>query len=113
MDDNSEVKLETGDIDWGIEESNADEINFDISLKDAGITVESSGIEGGVAKNNEALTVLDHPNYCEQFLDELFEVNLIFIYSFSEPKYRAPNIHPIFYLFFKITVRSILENASF
>lgn len=43
-------------------------------MKDSGITVESSGMEGGVAKNNEALTVLDSPNYREQFLDELFEV---------------------------------------
>lgn len=72
---NTDVTLETGDIDWGIDEANADEMNFDISLKDSGITVESSGMEGGVAKNNEALTVLDSPIYREQFLDELFEVN--------------------------------------
>lgn len=78
LGDASEVKLETGDIDWGIEESNADEINFDISLKDSGITIESSGMEGGVAKNNEALTVLDNPTYGEQFLDELFEVKIFF-----------------------------------
>lgn len=71
---NTEVTLETGDIDWGIDEANADEIDFDISLKDSGITVESSGMEGGVAKNGEALTVLDSPIYREQFLDELFEV---------------------------------------
>lgn len=31
-------------------------------------------MEGGVAKNNEALSVLDSPNHREQFLDELFEV---------------------------------------
>lgn len=73
---NTDVTLETGDIDWGIDETNADEINFDISLKDSGITVESSGMEGGVARNSEALTVLDSPIYREQFLDELFEVNL-------------------------------------
>lgn len=75
MGDASDVKLETGDIDWGIEESDANKINFDISLKDSDITIESSGMEGGVAKNNEALTVLDHPIYREQFSDELFEVN--------------------------------------
>lgn len=74
---NTDVTLETGDIDWGIDEANADEINFDISLKDSGITVESSGMEGGVARNSEALTVLDSPAYREQFLDELFEVSLI------------------------------------
>lgn len=68
------VSLETGDIDWGVDEPNADEISFEISLKDSGITVESSGMEGGIARNHEALTVLDNPNYREQFLDELFEV---------------------------------------
>lgn len=76
------MKLETGDIDWGIEETNDNEINFDISLKDTGITIESSGMEGGVAKNNEALSVLDHPHYRDQFLDELFEVNFIIIILF-------------------------------
>lgn len=71
----TEVTLETGDIDWGaVDEPNAAEIDFDISIKDIGITIESSGMEGGVAKNNEALTVLDSPNHREQFLDELFEV---------------------------------------
>lgn len=71
----SEVTLETGDIDWGaVDEPNA-EIDFDISIKDSGITIESSGMEGGVARNTEALTVLDSPNHREQFLDELFEVN--------------------------------------
>lgn len=73
----TEVTLETGDIDWGaVDESNAGEIDFDISVKDSGITIESSGIEGGVAKNHEALTVIDSPTYREQFLDELFEVNM-------------------------------------
>lgn len=75
MGDASDVTLETGDIDWGNDEVSAD-INFDISLKDSGITVESSGMEGGLAKNNEALTVLDNPSHREQFLDELFEVNI-------------------------------------
>lgn len=68
------VNLETGEIDWGVDDQNADGIDFDISLKDSGITVESSGMEGGVARNNEALTVLDSPIHREQFLDELFEV---------------------------------------
>ncbi|XP_031638387.1 CDK5RAP3-like protein [Contarinia nasturtii] len=68
----NEVTLETGDIDWGVDEPNADAIDFDISLKDSGITIESSGMEGGVARNNEALTVLEI--YREHFLDELFEL---------------------------------------
>lgn len=76
-----EVTLETGDIDWGSDETNTTEINFDISLKDSGITVESSGMEGGIAKSHEALTVLDSPIYREQFLDELFEAILHFLIS--------------------------------
>lgn len=75
MGSGEEVTLETGDIDWGADdEANAAEIDFDISIKDSGITIESSGMEGGVAKNYEALSVLDSPNHREQFLDELFEV---------------------------------------
>lgn len=66
--------MEAGEIDWGIEESNGEEIDFNISLQDSGITVEGSGISGGVARNGDALTVLDSPSYREQFLDELFEV---------------------------------------
>lgn len=79
IESGNEVTLETGDIDWGIDEPNADEINFDISLKDSGITIESSGMEGGVARNKDALSILDNPIYREQFLDELFEVNLFSI----------------------------------
>lgn len=74
IDNGDEIALETGEIDWGAEEPASDEINFDISLKDSGITIESSGIEGGIARNHEALTVLDSPNHREQFIDELFEV---------------------------------------
>ncbi|XP_055320971.1 CDK5RAP3-like protein [Sitodiplosis mosellana] len=74
IESGSEVTLQTGDIDWGLDEPNAEEIDFDISLKDSGITIESSGMAGGVARNNEALTVLDSPIYREQFLDELFEL---------------------------------------
>lgn len=75
------VTLETGDIDWRSDETNTTEINFDISLKDSGVTVESSGVEGGIAKSHEALTVLDSPIYQEQFLDELFEAILHFLIS--------------------------------
>lgn len=69
----NDVTLDGGEIDWGgHDESN--EIDFNISLQDSGITVEGSGLAGGIAKNGEALTVLDSPSYREQFLDELFEV---------------------------------------
>ena len=36
--------------------------------------VESSGTEGGVAKDMEASTLLDNPNTRNAFIDELNEV---------------------------------------
>uniref|UniRef100_A0A6B2E8D6 Putative cdk5 activator-binding protein n=1 Tax=Phlebotomus kandelakii TaxID=1109342 RepID=A0A6B2E8D6_9DIPT len=71
------VLQDGGDIDWGepsgpIEE--AGEINFDISLEESGIVVEGGGQSGGVARAEEALTVLDAPKYRDQFIDELMEL---------------------------------------
>lgn len=40
--------------------------------------VESSGTEGGVAKDMEALTLLDNPNTRSAFIDELNEVCMYF-----------------------------------
>lgn len=73
------MTLESGDIDWGDDgnaDSAADKIDFDISLKESGIEVQSSGLAGGIAKNEEALLILDSPQYRERFIDELFEVSL-------------------------------------
>jgi hypothetical protein len=36
--------------------------------------IESSGTEGGVAKDKEALTILDNPETRNTFIDELMEV---------------------------------------
>lgn len=75
IDFSENVTLEAGDdIDWGEDQAAVNEIDFNISLEDSGIKVESSGLGGGVAKNDQALTILDSPSYREQFLDELFEV---------------------------------------
>lgn len=65
---------EGGDIDWGEDPGAGNEIDFNISLEDSGIKVEGSGLAGGVAKSDQALTILDSPSYREQFLDELLEV---------------------------------------
>lgn len=62
------------DIDWGADPVAVNEIDYSISLEDSGIKVEGGGLAGGVAKNDQALTILDAPSYREQFLDELFEV---------------------------------------
>lgn len=66
-----------GDIDWGdiqVEAHPEAEIDFEISLEESGIVVEGAGMSGGVAKNDEAFTVLDSPKYRDQFLDELYEL---------------------------------------
>lgn len=70
--------MESGDIDWGDDENKNDVDINSISLKGCEITVESSGLAGGVAKNDSALTIIDNPNYREQFLDELSEVKFHF-----------------------------------
>lgn len=63
------------EIDWG---TNQDIEEHDDKLQDDnGITIESGGFVGSVARNENAFTVLDSPSYREQFLDELFEVYFI------------------------------------
>ncbi|KAG5666856.1 hypothetical protein PVAND_014864 [Polypedilum vanderplanki] len=73
----AEVNLEVGEINWdldGIEENSPVEIDFNISLENSGITVEEDGMSGGVARGDEAFTILDSPQYRDIFLDELFEI---------------------------------------
>lgn len=67
---------EGGDIDWGIESTPAEavEINFDIPVEEYGIVVEGAGMDGGVARGDQAYTLLDSPNYRERFTDELYEL---------------------------------------
>lgn len=74
--DEPEVNLEVGEINWDdeIEVDNNQEIDFDISLEESGIIVEDSGMLAGVAKGDEALTLIDSPHYRDAFLDELFEL---------------------------------------
>lgn len=74
--DDAEVNLEVGEINWG---DDADvpaeaEIDFNISLEGSGIVVESDGMTGGVAKNEEAYSMLDSPHYRDNLLDELYEL---------------------------------------
>lgn len=72
-----EIQLEVGEIDWGagdVVENFDQEINFDISLEESGIVVEDAGMNGGVARDDEAFTLLDSPNYRDSILDELYEL---------------------------------------
>ncbi|XP_066996998.1 CDK5 regulatory subunit-associated protein 3 isoform X2 [Anabrus simplex] len=73
---------ESGDIDWGninnaelaeLPDANL-EIDFNISLEESGIVVESTGVDGGVAKGTEALTLLDNPKTRNTFIDDLMEL---------------------------------------
>lgn len=76
-DEAAEVNLEVGDIDWGGEGAAVEEnqeIDFSISLEESGIVVEEAGMSGGTAKDEEAFTILDAPQYRDAVLDELYEL---------------------------------------
>lgn len=50
------------------------QIDFNISLEESGIVVQFSGTEGGVARDKEAVTILDNPETRNTFINELMEV---------------------------------------
>lgn len=75
----SGVSIEGGDIDWGISTvespgETGNEIDFSISLEESGIVVECSGTKGGVARDTEALTLLDNLTTRNMFIDDLSEL---------------------------------------
>lgn len=76
----NEVQLEVGDIDWGgiaLADDSAEinaQIDFNIDIEESGIVVEAAGCSGGVARHEEAFTILDAPKYQGQFIDELYEL---------------------------------------
>jgi hypothetical protein len=79
------VELETGDIDWGQIDMlpDAHEATIDFSTtEDAelGIVVQEAGVEGGVARDIEALTVLDYHKTRNMFIDDLVEVKFLISY---------------------------------
>nr|CAG4640940.1 EOG090X07S9 [Eulimnadia texana] len=75
-----DIVLETGDIDWGqidTASSEQDHVlgeSIDFSIESAGIVVEDAGIEGGVARDSEALTLLDYHKTRTMFTDQLYEL---------------------------------------
>jgi len=78
IDFGEEIDLNAGgDIDWGdmdAEQPAAEQIDYNISLEESGIVVESAGYEGGTATGFEAYTVLDNPTTRSEFINQLFEV---------------------------------------
>nr|CAG4641774.1 EOG090X07S9 [Eurycercus lamellatus] len=74
-----DVELETGDIDWGQIDMlpDAHEAVIDFTTTDDAtldIVVQEAGVEGGVAKDNEALTLLDYHKTRNMFVDDIMEL---------------------------------------
>ncbi|XP_077286406.1 CDK5 regulatory subunit-associated protein 3 isoform X2 [Arctopsyche grandis] len=79
--DFGDADLQNEEIDWGgIELENAEKngsienIDVNMSLEESGIVVEGGGNMGGVAKGNDALTLLDNPKTRTLFIDQLMEL---------------------------------------
>ncbi|XP_060802008.1 CDK5 regulatory subunit-associated protein 3 [Amyelois transitella] len=68
------------EIDWGnIGEAPAENVDLsaniaEISLEESGIVVEDQGVQGGVARGKDALTLLDNPATRNQVIDQLLEL---------------------------------------
>jgi len=45
-----------------------------LEVETSGIVLEDDGLEGGVARNEEALSLLENPETRNFFIDELLEV---------------------------------------
>lgn len=72
----------SGEIDWGgitteDDAGSTDQIDFSIDLVEtAGIVLEEDGLEGGTARGEDALSILENPETRNFFIDELVEVSL-------------------------------------
>lgn len=81
VDDSAAINVapveQTGDIDWGDSDNGfeiIEHVDLNINLEESGIVVEKSGLDGGVAKGTEALTILDNPKTRETIINELVEL---------------------------------------
>lgn len=71
------VDEQTVNIDWGESENGfevIEHIDLNINLEESGIVVEKSGLDGGIARGVEALTILDNPKTREAIINELVEL---------------------------------------
>lgn len=73
-----DLELVTGEINFDIDDGTLnDDVILEVdNLQESGIVVESEGQAGGVAKGDEAYTILDSSYYRENLIDELYEVEL-------------------------------------
>lgn len=64
----------------------------EISLDESGIVVEGQGLSGGVARGEDALSLLDNPSTRNQFIDQLVEVCVLyFLTNFCQRLHRRAN----------------------
>uniref|UniRef100_A0ABD2WE36 CDK5 regulatory subunit-associated protein 3 n=1 Tax=Trichogramma kaykai TaxID=54128 RepID=A0ABD2WE36_9HYME len=79
IDFGGDIQLEDGgEIDWsGVADDSVpaeEAIDFNISLEESGIVVESVGTDGGHATGTQALSVLDNPETRNEFINQLYEL---------------------------------------
>nr|CAG4642580.1 EOG090X07S9 [Evadne anonyx] len=87
IDFGTDVELETGDIDWGQIDmlNDAHEAVIDFSVTDdTGIIVQEDGVEGGIARDSEALTLLDYHKTRNTFIDEILELETFLRQRYQE-----------------------------
>lgn len=75
--DSPAVVEQTGDIDWGDSDNGfeiIEHVDLNTNLEESGIVVEKSGLDGGIARGIDALTVLDNPKTRETVINELVEL---------------------------------------
>nr|CAG4644037.1 EOG090X07S9 [Lepidurus arcticus] len=96
--DFGEITLETGDIDWGamdvaaeVDPSSVGELDLGDQVEMSGIVVEETGIEGGVAREAEALTLLDAVQTRNLFTDELLELEAFLVQRIQENTSQGQN----------------------
>nr|CAI5827122.1 unnamed protein product [Callosobruchus analis] len=72
---------EDQNIDWGNLDASEDDFEIvshedvDVNLEESGIVVEKTGIDGGIARGEEALTILDNPKISSQIVNDLVEIH--------------------------------------
>nr|CAG4650229.1 EOG090X07S9 [Sida crystallina] len=97
LDLDTEIELETGDIDWGqidmLNDAHEAVVDDLAAIDDAvaGIEIKEAGVEGGVAKDNEALTLLDYHKTRNAFIDELLELEAFLRQRSVELQSRSAN----------------------
>jgi hypothetical protein len=78
--ENNDFDFGESKIDWGTPSTDEEfeivsHMDVEISLEESGIVVEKSGMDGGIARGTDALTVLDNPKTRDQIINELMELD--------------------------------------